>query len=240
MRAEPNRIAAVAGMLAVFFNVLGVVFVSEIAEAYQPELIDRWYFAALQHEFSVSWSAWCFTLAVLCLVPWVAGMARSIGPYSWPGAAMIAMGAGLNATASLLPFVVVTHVPHGEDALGETLLGITITIDALFYLIFGVGLVLLNVGMARAVQFPMWLSGWGLVAGILCVGVVGRAWSPAAANFVYVAAPFWMLWVALASGVLFRLPAFEERLVPTQNRRSTDVFLPSSGVADPYLPQSAK
>lgn len=240
MRAEPNRIAAVAGMSAVVFNLLGVFSVSEIAEAYQPGLIDRWYFAALQHELSVSWSAWCFTLAAMSLVPWVAGMACSIGPYAWPGAALIAMAAVLNATASLLPFVVVTHVPHGEAALGETLLGITLTMDALFYLIFGLGLVLLNVGMARAVRFPMWLSGWGLVAGVLCVGVVGRAGSPAAANFVYVAAPFWMLWVAVASGVLFRLPAFRAREVPATKRRSTDVFLPSSGVAHPDLLQAAK
>ena len=185
MRAEPNRIAAVAGIVAMVFNWTGAMFVSEIAEAYQPGLVDRWYFTALEHESSVSWGAWCLTLAVMLLVPWAVGMARTIGPYSWPGAAMVAMGAMLNATASLLPFVVVTHVPHGQAALGETLLGMTLTMDAVFYLVFGVGLVLLNVSMARAVQFPMWLSGWGLMAGVVCIGGVGSAWSPAAASFTW-------------------------------------------------------
>ncbi len=211
MSAEPNRVAAGCGVLAASFCVLGVAFSLDIEAAYRPETIDRWYYAAQQHSGAASWSAWCFTLAMAFMVPWVAGLARAIGPYAWPGAALTMMAAIINAGGSLLPFVAVTHLPHGEDALGQTLLAIALTADALFNLLWGVSMVLLSLAMARATHVPMWLSGWGLVGGVMTMGVVGQAWTPVAADFLLLAGPVWLGWLFTTCAVLVRLPTRKAR-----------------------------
>ncbi len=212
MSAEPNRVAAGCGVLSAALSVLGVAFSLDIEAAYRPETIDRWLYSAQQHSGAAAWSAWSFTLAMAFMVPWVAGLARAIGPYAWPGAALTMMAAIVNAGGSMLPFVVVTHLPHGEDALGQTLLAIALTADALFNLLWGVSMVLLSLAMARATHVPMWLSGWGLVAGVMTMGVVGQAWTPVAADFLLLAGPVWLGWLVTSCAVMMRLPTRRPRI----------------------------
>ncbi|MBM4364734.1 MAG: hypothetical protein FJ102_00855 [Deltaproteobacteria bacterium] len=211
MNAEPNRVAAGCGVLSALLSVLGVALSLDIEGAYRPETLDRWFYAAQQHSGAAAWSAWSFTLSMALLVPWVSGLARAIGPYAWPGAALTMMAAIVNAGGSMLPFVVVTHLPHGEDVLGQTLLAIALTADALFNLLWGVSMVLLSLGMARATHLPMWLSGWGLVAGVMTMGVVGQAWTPVAADFLLLAGPVWLGWLVTTCAVMFRLPPRKPR-----------------------------
>lgn len=237
MPVEPNFIAGRAGVAAVGFIAIGVAFLRNIEGAYRPGMLDRWYYAATQHETATTWSAWCFTMGVLLLVPWAAGLARVLGPYSWPGAALAAVGAMLSAVGTLLPFVVVQMVPHGEAAIGETLLGIALTFDSLFNLVFGAAMVLLCFAMARDPQLPMWLPAYGLVASLLTIAVVSQAWSPVGADLVLLAGPAWLGWVALTSWHLQRLPAepSEARRVGADRKR-----VPLAGPVDRSLAAVAK
>ncbi|GDX78985.1 hypothetical protein LBMAG42_07960 [Deltaproteobacteria bacterium] len=216
---------------------LGVAFLRGIEGAYRPGMLDRWYYAATQHDTATAWSAWCFTLGVLLLVPWAAGLARALGPYSWPGAALAAVAAMLSAVGTLLPFVVVTMVPHGEAAIGETLLGVALTFDSLFNLVFGVAMVLLCFAMARDPQLPMWLPAYGLVASVLTMAVVSQAWSPVGADLVLLAGPAWLGWVAVTSWQLQRLSSEPS----AARRRSSDKKrVPLAGVMDSSLAAVAK
>lgn len=205
MSTEPNRIAGAAGLGAVFLNLLGVAFATEVDHIYRPGTIDRWYFSAIENAGAQAWSAWCFATGMLLLVAFLAGLARAMGPYSWPAAALGSVAAIINACCSLLPFVVVTHLPHNEDAIGQTLLGIALTGDAFFNGAFGISLLFLALAMARAVEFPMWLSGMGLLSGLATTVVVTQAWSPLGADFLAVAGPMWLAWVMLTSVALLRL-----------------------------------
>ena len=62
MRAEPNRIAALAGIGAVVFQVAGVFFASQVEAAYRPGTLDRWFYAVNQHEEATAFCAWALAL----------------------------------------------------------------------------------------------------------------------------------------------------------------------------------
>ena len=205
MAAEPNYISGASGLAAVVFNAFGVLFVMGVENAYRPGTLDRWMYNAIQHDEATTWSAGCFAVGAMLLLPWVVGMARALGPYSWPGASMVAGAALLNALGSVFPAVVVHQLPHGEDALGQTLLGLTLVIDSGFNLIFGAGLLLLGLAMARDRHFPMWLAVFGIVAGLPTMGAFSEAWSVTGSNVVALAGPLWLIWVAVASLHLTRM-----------------------------------
>lgn len=205
MPAEPNHIAGRAGIAAVVLNILGVVALSGVESAYRPESIERWYYAVSQPDTAQPVSAWCFAAGMLLLIPWVAGLARVLGPYSWPGAGVVVVGATINMVGSLLPYLVAASVPHGEAALGQTLLSLALLLDAFFNLALGVGLVLLSLAMARDQHFPMWMSAVGLIAGLVTITVVSQAWSPLGADMVAIAGPLWLAWVTMVSWRLMNL-----------------------------------
>lgn len=206
MRAEPNRIAGACGLAAVASHAVAVACLWNVEGAFRPEALERWFYAAQQHDLASAWSAWCFALSSVLLVPWAMGLARALGPYAWPGAGLVTVAALLRAGPALFPFVIVTYVPHGEADIAQVLFAITLTANAVFNLVWGVALVLLSLAMARALNFKMWLSGWGLLAGILAMGAVGQAWSAAAADFGLLATPVWMGWLVAASLALRELP----------------------------------
>lgn len=234
MPAEPNHIAARAGIAAVVCNLAGVFALTGIDQAYQPGGLDRWYYAATQHVAGQGWSAWLFAVGVLLLVPWAAGLTRVLGPYAWPGGAMVITGAALNVLGSLLPFVVVTAVPHGEASLGQTLLGLALVLDAMFNLALGIGIVMLSFAMARDHHFPMWMSGLGLLAGMATAPVVSQAWSPLGGVLLMVAGPLWLGWVVAVS---FRLTNLKweswdsRRSAPELNRLPLATPMDRSGQA---------
>lgn len=205
MPAEPNVLAGRCGLAAVAFLALGAASLYGFEDAYRPGQLERWYYAAMQQSAPTTWGAACLSAGSFLLVPWAAGLARSLGPYGWPGAALAGVAAALHACGAFLPFVVVRMVPHGEAAIGITLLGLTLTFAALFSLSFGCGMLLLSLAMARSHAFPMWLSGSGLFASLLTMSAVTQAWSSVGADLVAISAPAGLVWVAIASWQLQRL-----------------------------------
>ena len=117
------------------------------------------------------------------------------------------MGALFNAVGCVTPLVLVSHVHPGcaGDAcapVARALLGTTLSLDALFNLLLGIGLVALGASLwtrgARA------LAILGLVAGLASIPVAGQPFSEAAAKLLGVAGPLWLLFVLWSSVRLWR------------------------------------
>jgi hypothetical protein len=123
----------------------------------------------------------------------------------------MAIGAAVNAAACVTPLVLVAHVLPGCAApetcapVARALLGLTLTLDAAFNLLFGAGLALLG-GLLIA-RGARWLGGLGLLAGLVTMPVSLQVFSERAASLLAVAAPLWLAFVVAASVSLWRAPA---------------------------------
>jgi hypothetical protein len=82
----------------------------------------------------------------------------------------------------------------------RALLGVTLSLDALFNLAFGAGLVLAGWSLWRVGRRPA-LGGLGLAAGLATLPVAGQLAWESAARLLAVAGPLWLGFV-LATSVL--------------------------------------
>jgi len=153
---------------------------------------------SLQPVAAVS-SSVVFTLGLIALAGWAQHLGRSLGTaVAHAGASIVAVVSLANAAGTLSPIVLAMHVGDcGADcnAVGRALLGLTLTLDALFNLGLGIGLLL----MATAVRREPWKRRWMVAAGLASLPVAGQAlWDPAA-NLLYVAAPLWLFLIIKTS-----------------------------------------
>jgi hypothetical protein len=189
-------------------NVLGVAFLWNVPVAYRPTDIDRWAALSLANPGATVASAVAFILGLVALAGWAAGLGRRIGtPWARIGGASIAVGAMMNAIGCVTPLVLVTHVLPGcaGDACApaaRALLGVTLSLDALFNFLLGIGLVALAPALLR--NGPRALGVLGLAAGLASIPVAGQPFSEGAAKLLGVAGPLWLLFVLWSSGWLWR------------------------------------
>jgi hypothetical protein len=214
--ARADRLGAACGAVGIVGNVLGVVFLRDVPGAYRPGSLDAWSAGSLAHPAATVASAVAFTLGLLALAAWGGALGRRTrGPLGRAGGAAIAAGTLANAAFTLAPAVLVLHVAPGcaGDAcrpVARALLGLTLSLDALFNLLFGVGLALAAVALGRAERRPV-LGALGVVAGIASVPVSLQIASDAAAAWLAVAAPLWLAFVAATSVLLARGGAARRR-----------------------------
>ncbi len=216
MATEPNQIAARIGVVAIFVNVLAFVPFALVDDSYRPDLIERWSFAVESRAGPVSVGAWLFSAGALLLVPWAAGLTRSLGPYSWPGGALLVVAAAVRMIGSLLPLVAARFVPHGESGIVTTLLGMTLLLESLFHLCLGIGVLLVSLAMARHRDVPIWLAPAGLLTGLLALPVAGMVSSAPAAVFMPVADFIFLGWTSLTC--LYLVGAWAPRTAPQSTR----------------------
>jgi len=207
-----DRLAAVFGLLGVAGNVAGVALLWETPAAYRPASLDAWAAESALHSGAAAASAVAFTLGLLALAGWARGLA------GWAGGAIgraaiasMVAGAVLNAAGCVAPLVLVAHVLPG-CATGEAcwpvaraLLGLTLTLDATFNLLFGAGLAALGATLLR--RGARRTGALALVAGLATIPVCLQVVSERAASFLAVAAPLWLAFVVASSVVLWRAPA---------------------------------
>ena len=210
------RGAAILGLVAFLGNILGVVVLGDIPEAYKPGKLEIWLSDSLVHRGAAIDSAVYFTFGVLVLVPFAVALARLVkGPLAGLavlGASFIGTGALMNGSATMAPFVVVEQLGPAAavdptfQAAAYALLGWTLTMDAVFNALLGVGMILSGVAMWRAPGFGRIAGGWGVVAGAATLPVVFQPVSYQAAQWLAVAGPLWVLWLLWVSYCLWRLP----------------------------------
>ena len=188
---------------------LGVAFLWEIPVAYRPTDIDRWATLAAAQPGTTVASAVSFVLGLVALAGWAAGLGRHLGSaWAHAGASSIAVGALFNAAGCVTPIVLVSHLlPGCRDAAAcmpaaRALLGVTLSLDALFNLLLGLGL--LGMGAALAARGSRVLGGLGVVAGLASLPVAGQPFSETAAKLLAVAGPLWLVFVVATSVRLWR------------------------------------
>ncbi len=202
-----DRIAALLGIAGVTGNVAGVLFLANVPAAYRPNDIDRWATLSVAHPQATVASAVAFILGLLALAGWAAGLGRrAASPVATFGAASIAIGAVLNAAGCVAPLVLVVHVMPGCEGascvpVSRALLGVTLSLDALFNLLLGVGLLGFAAALWRGERTQAAL---GIVAGLASIPVAGQPFSEAAARLLGIAAPLWIVFVLWTSLRMWR------------------------------------
>ncbi len=203
-----DRLAAALALVGVAGNVAGVLFLADVPVAYRPTDIDRWAMLSAAHPRATVASAVSFVVGLLALAGWAAALGRqATTPGARLGAAAIATGAVLNAAGCVTPLVLVTHVlpgcaPGACDGTARALLGVTLSLDALFNLLLGVGLLALAPSLWRGGART--LAVLGFVAGIASIPVAGQPFSEQAAKLLGVAAPLWLAFVLWTGARLWR------------------------------------
>ncbi|MBI5068967.1 MAG: hypothetical protein HZB56_12075 [Deltaproteobacteria bacterium] len=202
-----DRAAALLGLLGAAGNVAGVAFLRDVPVAYLPGSLDEWARLSALHPAATAASAVSFVAGLLALAGWALAVGRWAGTRAaGRGAAAAATGAVLNGAGCVAPLVLVLHVLPGcgGEACGpvaRALLGVTLSLDALFNLLLGLGLLALGPALWRRGERA--LGALGLLAGLASVPVALQVASVQAARLLYVAAPLWLLFVLWTSARLF-------------------------------------
>lgn len=192
------RVAAAAGLLGVAGNVLAVALLHGTPSAYRLARLDEWAAAVSQQRATTTASAVAFVLGLLALAYWAHDLSRTTGSAcARAGAWLISVTGLFDAAGTVTPLVLANHVPSGSPealAVGRALLGLSLSLDAVFNFGLGVGLVLASMGHRGALRVAM------AVAGLANLPVAAQAvWDPAA-NVLYGSAPLWlgvMVWTSV-------------------------------------------
>lgn len=210
--AQPSpgalRTGAVFGALAALLNLGGVLPLAELPAAYKPGRLQEWLGQIQDHPTETAVSALLFTLGVLALVPFAAALRRA-----WPesglidaGSRLIATGGLMNGAATLAPFVVSHQLQPLMDPrtppVSLALLGLTLSMDALFNGLLGAGVALIGAAWLR--QGRRALGAFSLVTGLATAPVALQAVSEPFARWLAVAGPLWLSWLVVASVALLR------------------------------------
>lgn len=189
-----DGVMLVSGLVGVVGNVLAVAFLNDVPGAYRLAQLDRWATGVVAHPIASSASAFAFTVGLLGLAVWALSLAEHAGGrVARAGGWVIAMGALGNALGTVTPLVLAFSVRDaGPSSLpvARALLGLTLTLDAVFNVTLGAGLLLFAAGASAA--HPRWLRGWAALAGVASLPVAAQAVYDPAANVLLVAAPIWL------------------------------------------------
>lgn len=207
MTPDRDRAGAALGALGIAGNVLGVAALGDVAGAYRPGQLGAWAESALAHPQASALSAVAFTVGLLALAGWARALRRRLpGPLAPLATGAMALGAAVNAAGTLAPAVLVLHVAPacaggGCAPVARALLGLTLSLDALFNLAFGAGLAAAG-GLLLRRGRPV-LGALGLAAGAATVPVCGQLTLERAADLLAVAGPLWLAFVAATSVLLW-------------------------------------
>ena len=142
--ARPHLPTAAAGFLGVALNVLAVVALQPISHTYRPGDVPAWLAETIAHPGATTLSAWAFTVGLVALAAFCAGLAWAVKtPGVVVGASFFGLGALLDAAGTMGPLAAL-HVDH---ATGLGLLWMALLVDSAFNGLLGVGLVLIAVGL---------------------------------------------------------------------------------------------
>ena len=197
---RPHFPAALAGLLGVRLNVLAVGALRPIPHTYRPGDVPAWLAETLAHPGHTTFSAWAFTIGLVCLAAFGGGLAFACRT-SWAtvGAGLFGFGALLDAAGTMGPVAAL----HVDSATGLGLLWMSLLLDSAFNGLLGLGLICFALGVPRA--WPRGLKILGVVAGIASLPVALQFHSDDFARLLAVAGPLWLAWVIWASVLLLRV-----------------------------------
>lgn len=196
-----RRRAALAGLVAVAGNVLGVAFLHDMPSAYRLARLGEWADAVRAAPRATTASSLCFAFGLGALSVWVSELGRSTPSRLARRATRFAAATALfDAAGTLLPIAVAAGAEPRR-----TLLHASLALDALFNLGLGVGLVGAGVALGRTSR----LRALALAAGLTSLPVAAQVvWDPAA-RLLAVAAPLWLGLIVATSATWLERHAHE-------------------------------
>jgi len=190
MSTGDARIGAAAGIVAVVGNVAAVAFLYRMPSAYRLARLDEWVLAVNEQRAATTASTIAFVIGLVALAWWARHRgARAGSAAARAGAWLIAVTALFDALGTVAPFVQSSLVAsRAPEALmvGRALLGMSLSLDAVFNFGMGLGLLMVGVSQRGALRVVM------IAAGLANLPVSAQAvWDPAATG-LYVSAPLWL------------------------------------------------
>jgi hypothetical protein len=202
------KLGAILGLLGVIGNIAGVAVLGPIPNAYRPSTIADWARQTMAAPVAATLSGTAFTLGLVALAGWAVILGLRIGTaLAVVSGGLIAVGALLNAAGTMAPAVVAWHLPRAcaspDDCVpaAVSMLGLSLTLDALFNLLLGLGLIGLAV---TATEVPGFVRLVLAVAGLASLPVSLQFYSDAAARLLVFAGPLWLAGTLLTSWLLWR------------------------------------
>lgn len=195
---RPNFPVALAGWLGLALNVVAVFALREVPHTYAPGDVPAWLAETVAHPTASTVSAWAFTVGLVLLAAWAAGLAFAVRT-AWAvvGACLFGLGALLDA-AGTLGVVAALHV---DASAGVALLWLTLLLDSAFNALLGLGLLAIAAGTPG---WPRPLRTLAVVAGLVSVPVGLQFSSDSFARLLAVSGPLWLVFVAWSGVVLSR------------------------------------
>jgi hypothetical protein len=198
-----QRPTALAGAAGVVLNLVAVAALGPVPHTYAPGNVSAWRAETVAAPGHSTVSAWAFTLGLVLLAAFAAGLsdAADTRARAWArlGAALFGGGALLNAAGTLAPVAVL----HVSADVGEALLWMTLLLDASFNALLGLGLLAWAAALAPEAGWPRWLRGWAVLAGLASLPVALQFHSDTFARLLAVSGPLWTGWVMAASWKLW-------------------------------------
>lgn len=200
--ARPHLPIALAGVLGVVLNVVAIIalfFLSPVPHFYRPGHVSEWYAEALAHPTATAVSAWAFTLGLVILAAFCAGLAHVLRT-AWAvvGACLFGFGAVIDAAGTMAPLAAI----HVGPATGVGLLWMTLLLDAAFNGLAGLGLICFAAGLPA--DWPRGTRVLALVAGLASLPVAMQFHADIFAEALALSGPLWLVWVTWVSGLLLK------------------------------------
>lgn len=196
---RPHLPAALAGLLGVALNVLAVGALREIPHTYRPSDVPAWLAETVAHPAASTLSAWAFTVGLISLAAFAAGLAFAART-SWAvvGASLFGLGAMLDAAGTMAPLAAL----HLDAPTGLGLLWMSLLLDSAFNGLLGLGLLCFALGLPA--DWPRAHRLLAVAAGLASLPVALQFHSDDFARLLALAGPLWLVWVTWASVLLLR------------------------------------
>ena len=196
-----DGVLLVAGLLGVLGNVVAVVLLADQPAAYRLGGLDAWAQQIGEHRDATVASAAAFTIGLIALAIWALALGRHLTSHAArAGVWITAIGAVGNAFGTLTPLVLARHVASSGEAaqlVSRALLGVTLSLDALFNLTLGVGLLAIATGLPS--EITRGLRALAIAAGVASIPVCAQAVSDGAAKLLLISGPLWLAFITLTS-----------------------------------------
>jgi hypothetical protein len=201
MRASVS--AGVAGLVGVLLNVVAVASLGPVPHTYAPGDVPAWLAETRAAPLHTQVSAWAFTIGLVALAAFVAGLARAVEKrrtLALVGAVFFGGGAMLDAAGTMAPIAAL----HVDASVGLALLWLTLLLDSAFNGLLAIGLLCFAGALSPDDGWPRPLRWLALVAGVVGLPVALQFSSDTFARWLAVAGPLWLAWVAWTSVLLLR------------------------------------
>jgi hypothetical protein len=188
-------VGAIAGVVVVTANVAAVVAVSVggVSSAYRIDEFERWVAQVHANPGTSDLAAVLFMIGCAAFVPFGFAVGALVDS-AWSRTTIVIAGL-LNVIGPVFTMV------YARAGGSESLLNRAIEFDAAFNALLGVGLIILG---ARAIQARRALGVASIIVGVITLPVALQFFSGAAAKWLAIAGPAWLVLVLAWSWALWR------------------------------------